>query len=110
MIIENSINEFDKKYIFKEKDEEVCFVETHQMYEVLDLTDVFTKEVYRRKGYARKLINYIIQNTNAKKIMLEVNVENISAVNLYKSLGFKIISERKNYYKDKTALIMELIK
>ena len=90
--------------------EEVSFVEVHRLYEVLDITKVETKEEHRRKGYAYKLIEYILENTNASKIMLEVNEENTGAISLYEKLGFKKISERKNYYKEKTALIMEVIK
>lgn len=110
MIEEISINEFDNKYILKINDEEVSFIEIHKLYEVLDITNIFTKENKRRKGYARKLIQFIIENTDAKKIMLEVNIENEIAIKLYESIGFKVISERKKYYGDKTALIMELIK
>lgn len=110
MIEAISINEFDKKYILKIDNIEVSFVETHKLYEVLDITNVFTEESNRRKGYARKLLKYLIENTDAKKIMLEVNIENNSAIKLYESLGFKVINERKKYYKEKTALIMELRK
>ena len=41
--------------------------------------------------------------------MLEVKEDNLKAISLYKKHGFKVIHIRKNYYKDKDALIMEKI-
>lgn len=101
------VNEFDKKYFIKIEDKIISYVVTHELYEVLDIIDIFTEEKYRNMGYAKQILKYIIDKTSAKKIMLEVNIENNVAIHLYDSLGFKVISERKNYYKNKTALIME---
>ena len=39
--------------------------------------------------------------------MLEVNTENIAAINLYKKFNFEIINTRKKYYEGKDAYIME---
>lgn len=110
MIKEIKLNDFDMKYSLIVNDVEVSFIETHQLYETLDITNVKTIENERRKGYAYKLLKYIIDKTNALKIMLEVKETNINAINLYKKLGFKKISERKNYYKNETAIIMEALK
>ena len=41
--------------------------------------------------------NFIIKK-NYKNIFLEVSLSNSKALNFYKSLGFKKISIRKNYY------------
>ena len=106
MIEEVKLNEFDTKYFIKE----IGYVIVRKLYEHLDITDVFIEENFRRQGYAYKILKYIIDNSKDYKIMLEVNEENIPAINLYKKLGFKKISERANYYKDKTALIMEYSK
>ena len=47
---------------------------------------------YQRKGYAKKamevLLNEIKKDKNRNKIMLDVKMESIEAVELYKSLGF----------------------
>ena len=34
-----------------------------------------------------------------KRIILEVSKNNIAAINMYKKVGFKKISKRKNYYR-----------
>ena len=43
---------------------------------------------------------------DTKPIMLEVNVKNLPAISLYKKMGFKQISLRKNYYNTDDAIIM----
>ncbi len=103
MIEIEKLNEYDIKYFIVG----IGYVIVRNLYEHTDITDVFIEEEKRRQGYAKKILSYIINLYKGSKIMLEVNIENVPAIKLYESLGFKKISERKNYYKDKTALIME---
>lgn len=110
MIKEMPIDEFSKKYLCLIDGKEIGFIEIKKLYEVLDIINLFIEEDYRKKGYAQKLLNYVIEkNKDVEKIMLEVKEDNVPAINLYKKLGFKKISERKNYYKNKTAYIMERV-
>lgn len=110
MIKEISIDEFSKKYLYLIDNKEIGCIEIKKSYAVLDIINLFIEESYRQKGYASELINYVIKsNKDINEIMLEVKENNISALNLYKKLGFKKIGERKNYYKNKTAYIMERV-
>ncbi|ADU96508.1 ribosomal protein S18-alanine N-acetyltransferase [Thermovibrio ammonificans] len=66
---------------------------------------------YRKQGVARKLINRLLEECRARKVeevFLEVRKSNTPAINLYKKMGFKQISVRKNYYGDEDALILKL--
>ncbi|WP_067138993.1 GNAT family N-acetyltransferase [Oceanivirga salmonicida] len=72
--------------------------------DVYEIFEIAVLPKYRKQGIATKLIEKLPNN---KDIFLEVNEENIGAVNLYKKNGFKEISRRKAYYKDKTAIIMK---
>ena len=63
-----------------------------------DLIYIYVSPGYRRAGIAKKLIENFIKKVKPKSIMLEVRHSNIPAINLYKSLGLQIISERKGYY------------
>ena len=59
------------------------------------------KEEFRKKGLGQDLLDQIIhasQSMGSKKIFLEVRVSNIPAIELYKKLGFKKVSLRKDYY------------
>lgn len=74
-----------------------------------DIMNIVVKKDFRKKGVGTFLVENLIKkcdNLNISKLFLEVNEENIYAINLYSKLGFKQISIRKNYYKDKSAKIM----
>lgn len=58
------------------------------------------KSTYRHQGFGTRLLQYII-NTYSHPIILEVRIENINAINLYRKHGFKDISntyQRYNIY------------
>lgn len=69
---------------------------------------------YRKNGFASKLLKYIINDSSeigAKYIMLEVWVGNFTAIKLYNNHGFRVISNRKDFYVGiypKDAYLMEL--
>ena len=50
------------------------------------------------------IINFC-KKKNIKLINLEVSSKNLTAIQLYKSFGFKEVGVRKNYYKDCDALL-----
>ncbi|MFT6834436.1 MAG: ribosomal-protein-alanine N-acetyltransferase [Francisellaceae bacterium] len=67
--------------------------------EILSMT---IDDGYHRKGYGRRLLNFLIRKAKkggADNIFLEVRISNIGAISLYKSAGFEEISLRKKYYK-----------
>ncbi len=75
----------------------------------INILSIATKKEHKNKGFASSLIEEIKKHAlNQKKsVSLEVKSKNITAYNLYNKLGFKVISKRLNYYKDKdTAIIM----
>jgi len=76
----------------------------------VNIINMAIKSSRQREGLGSFLLGYVLNqlpiNSSA---FLEVKEGNLSAINLYKKLGFNVISLRKNYYKDgRTALIMQL--
>ena len=78
-----------------------------------DVTDILTMTVdpqYRRKGIAREFLKRLIdwsRNKKAEAVMLEVRYNNLEAIPLYESNGFRKISERADYYgPGLTAIVM----
>lgn len=76
-----------------------------------EITNVAILEAYRGHGYGRKLMTAVMQyaaNLGAICVTLEVRVSNVTAQNLYKSLGFFKVNVRKKYYEDngEDALLM----
>ncbi len=61
------------------------------------------KPDFRQKGIGRKLTNSLIslfKKRGAKAVFLEVRTGNKTAISFYKNLGFKILKEIKNYYRN----------
>ena len=65
---------------------------------------------YQRQGIATKLFNKMIEeNKEIKEVYLHVHVENPSAVEFYKKLGFEIVETIPDYYKsleNQAAIVM----
>lgn len=56
---------------------------------------------YRKEGFGRYLVMRMLEILSAAScnyVILEVAIDNIKAIRLYESLGFKSIGIRKNYY------------
>ncbi len=71
---------------------------------------------HRRRGYGRMLMEDVIRRLyreHIARLFLEVERANTAAVSLYRSLGFVVVGERRNYYQgsagdDGLALVMRL--
>ena len=76
----------------------------------VNIINMAIKSSRQREGLGSLLLGYVLnQLPNNSSAFLEVKEGNLSAINLYKRLGFNVINLRKNYYKDgRTALIMHL--
>lgn len=65
------------------------------------ITNVAVSRDYRRKGYAKALIEHFIsiaESENLEFMTLEVRESNDAAIALYKSFGFTQVGVRKKYY------------
>ena len=77
--------------------------------EMAEIQNFCISKDYQSKGYGKELLEYLInylKDNNSKSIYLEVNYNNIRAINLYKKYGFEVNRIRKNYYKGEDALVM----
>ena len=75
-----------------------------------NITNMAIKSSRQKQGLGSFLLDHVLNQLPIKSsVFLEVKEGNLSAINLYQRLGFKVINLRSNYYKDgKTALIMHL--
>jgi len=105
-------NENSKYIVAKIDDEIIGFAGIWQVINEAHITNIVTKKNYRNQGIGTLLLEELIKICkNLKEIeslTLEVNEDNIIAQNLYKKFGFEILGKRKNYYKDRAAVIMTL--
>ncbi len=79
-------------------------------YDTIDSYDLFEIAVsksHQKLGIGSKLLKINEEILRYKNIFLEVNEDNVRALNMYLKHGFIEISKRKNYYgKNKNAIIM----
>ncbi len=68
-----------------------------------EILNLFVTKKYRNKGIGKSLVNQVIKICVQKEVThlsLEVRTSNKSAINLYRSLGFRKVLVREKYYQD----------
>lgn len=73
----------------------------------IDIELIYVDKLFRNQKIATQMLEFLEKNN--EEIMLEVAVDNIPALNLYKKMGYKVISERKGYYQGVDALVMKKV-
>jgi ribosomal-protein-alanine N-acetyltransferase len=106
--------EFEKKYskTFVYEDNGVWgFVNIWDLGEEIEINTIAVDKNKVKRGIGSALLDYIIDYSykrKAKRILLEVNEENLKAIKLYQKKGFVIYNKRKKYYDLKyDALLMK---
>lgn len=87
----------------------ICFWDVAGEIQMLNLA---VHPEYRRQEVGRTLLTFLLKQTEARKatkVFLEVRPSNQAAQTLYRSLGFKLLYRRPNYYppEGEDALVME---
>ena len=77
----------------------------------LHINNVAVREDYRRRGIGRRLLDRILEEgkrSGATAAFLELRAGNKAALALYEECGFRVTSQRKQYYSDpvEDALVM----
>ena len=105
----------DNILVVAEKNGEIYgYVCMYVSFEEGEITNVAVSEQYRNKGVGRLLMQAIEREAEAngvERIVLEVRVSNNSAISLYKSMNYRELGIRKNFYEQpvEDACIMECI-
>ena len=102
-------NKFSKKFVLELNGKVVGYIVYWVVRgEATIMTFAIDKE-HQNKGYGEFLLRESLKKIDAKRILLDVRKTNLRAINLYRKLGFRLVSERKSYYSDgENALFMEL--
>ncbi|MBB4304504.1 ribosomal-protein-alanine N-acetyltransferase [Rhodobium orientis] len=93
----------------------VGFVMVRTAADEAEILTIAVSPSCRRRGIGRQLVEAVLRKLYADRIAelyLEVDVGNIAAVGLYRSLGFREVGERIGYYGNadgerSTALVMK---
>ena len=90
----------------------VGFAGIKTVFDEADIMNIVTRKDSRNSSIGSALFSAIIdyaKSNDVKKITLEVNENNLSAIHLYEKFNFIRIAERKKYYNGTdTAIIMQL--
>ena len=106
----DNLPETENIITIKEENKLIGFIHYSKIFECLEIQNIIVDKMWRNKGYASRLLNNLIaNNNNIKRILLEVNENNIEAIKFYKKHNFKEINRRPKYYKNGDAIIMERV-
>ena len=79
----------------------IGYIKARVLKEEVEIISFLVDKKFRRKGEGRALLENLLLialEKRIKNIILEVSVENIIAINLYKEFNFLIVGKRKEYY------------
>lgn len=112
-ILKEELQSNNSKFIVaKIGDEVVGFAGFKILFDVADIMNIVVKKSFRNKKIGTLLLKTLIELFESFDLLclnLEVNENNIYAINLYKHFGFEEICIRKNYYSNgENAIIMKL--
>lgn len=115
--IETELLNEDKKlyYVIEDANGVVGYAGAWLVYDEGQITNIAIRPSARRQGFGAKLTSALIEECFKRgmhEIFLEVRIFNLSALSLYRKLGFTVKGMRKNYYSEpkEDAYIMSLIK
>ena len=115
--IETELLNEDKKlyYVIEDANGVVGYAGAWLAYDEGQITNIAIRPSARRQGFGAKLTSALIEECFKRgmhEIFLEVRISNLSALSLYRQLGFTVKGMRKNYYSEpkEDAYIMSLIK
>lgn len=115
--IETELLNEDKKlyYVVEDANGVVGYAGAWLVYDEGQITNIAIRPSARRHGFGAKLTSALIEECFKRgmhEIFLEVRISNLSALSLYRQLGFTVKGMRKNYYSEpkEDAYIMSLIK
>ncbi|MBS7360683.1 MAG: ribosomal protein S18-alanine N-acetyltransferase, partial [Oscillospiraceae bacterium] len=106
--IENSFSRF---FVAQNNGEVLGYIGAHNVLGEVYITNIAIFPEFKRQGIGKKLIETLLNSVkeeNAEFVTLEVRKSNESAIGLYKKMGFKVVGERKDFYKKpkENALLM----
>ena len=115
--IETELLNEDKNlyYVIEDTNGVVGYAGAWLVYDEGQITNIATRPSASRQGFGAKLTSALIEECFKRgmhEIFLEVRISNLSALSLYRQLGFTVKGMRKNYYSEpkEDAYIMSLIK
>ena len=103
-------NPYTKYMVYLIDKKIVGFINYHDIYDRVEIINFNVLEFFQNRHIGSSLLLNLITISKEKlkkNITLEVRKDNEKAIYLYKKIGFREISIRKNYYNDVDGILME---
>ena len=100
--------DYFKAFVAEEDQRVVGFLTITEFYETVDIVDLYVIEAARGRKVASRLLNFMFGcvSLNVELFTLEVAVDNVVALHLYRNFGFEVECTRKGFYGDKDAYLL----
>ncbi len=95
-------NEYSHLFAEMRDGEIIGYICVRVMYEEAQICNIAVLPEFRRQGVATELLKQSMSfctEQNCLRAELEVNTENLAAVELYKKFGFEVAGTRPNFYR-----------
>ena len=99
-------NPFGKYLIYEEKGQILGYLYYSEIYDRIEINQFEVEVNNRNCGIGTKILKEFTK-TVEKDITLEVKIDNMSAIHLYKKFGFQQCAIRKGYYQGIDGILME---
>ena len=99
-------NPFGHYLLLNEDNEIIGYVYYSDIYDRAEINQIEINFIHRNCGKGSKLLEKMISVVD-KNITLEVKIDNIPAIKLYKKYGFIEVATRKGYYNGVDGILME---
>ncbi len=104
---ENMIDKYlergDMYALYEDEVKCVCIV-TYESEEILELKNIVTVPQYRKQGYAKTLIRYILQHYQGKAQIIQVGTGEVpSILEFYQKCGFTLSHRVENFFTENYA-------
>ena len=101
-------NPFGKYLIYKENNYVIGYLYYSDIYDRAEINQFEIEVSHRNCGKGKILLKKLLEIVD-KNITLEVKVDNVAAIHIYKSCGFVEKAIRKGYYQGIDGILMERI-
>ena len=99
--------ENSKTLIIEEYGKILGYVISRSFFEEYYILNLGVFPPRQKEGIGTMLLSSFLKSIkNSSSVFLEVKKSNLKAIELYKTIGFKVFDQRKNYYKDGSSALM----
>ena len=105
--IELLSGENSKTLIIEDYERILGYLMSRSIFEEHHILNIGVFPPRQKEGIGTTLLSSFLKSTkSSSSIFLEVKKSNLRAIKLYKTIGFKVFDQRKNYYKDGSSALM----